>query len=305
MFRDAISTAYPELVIVASTVNVTLSEGEIGDYHIYTTPDGFATYFDFFDNNPAGSQTFVGEYATVQPNGIATAPHSSNFSLPLSPAPFWIGSVAEAIFLIGGERNADRVFGAAYAPSFENLDMSDAIAWDVDMVGFTANTTNLVRSTSHRVLDLLSGTRFTTTRPVSTIEEVGPLYWVAGANIPTNQLVFKAAVYNSTGPVPVTVQFEGLSSGASANLTILTGTDPYASNGYDQPEVVITNSTMLKSTDAGFSFELPNLSVAVLSTFPNNSPDSTFATELTKSGYGGYTGCSLGRPVVSSWGNGC
>ena len=305
-YANAIQAAYPNLNIMASTLNVTRTASELGDYHQYTIPDVFVQDYDFFDQaDPAGSKVLIGEYANVQPNGVIVPPHGADFSLPLSPAPFWIGSVAEAVYLIGAERNGGKVWGAAYAPSFVNLDFPKDTAWSVDLVGFTSDPAVGVKSTSYHTIDLLSGTRFTTTRSVSTIEQAGPLYWVAGENTPTGQQVFKAAVYNSTGNVPVTVQFDGLAAGVQANLTILTGTGATASNVLGQPEAVITNITMLTSTAAGFSFSLPDLSVAVLSTFPSNSPDSTYATELVKSGFGGYTGCSLGRSIVPSWGNGC
>lgn len=104
----------------------------------------------------------------------------------------------------------------------------------------------------------------------------------------------------------MTVRFEGLSSGVKANLTILTGASATAGNVVGGVDVVSANTTIFESDEnGGYSFSLPDLSVAVLSTFPSNSPDSTFASESTKSGFGGYTGCSLGRGIVEGWGNGC
>lgn len=37
-----------------------------------------------------------------------------NWTDARSPFPFWIGSVAEAVFTIGSERNADKIIGASY-----------------------------------------------------------------------------------------------------------------------------------------------------------------------------------------------
>jgi alpha-N-arabinofuranosidase len=77
-------------------------------------------------------------------------------------------------------------------------------------------------------------------------------------------------VYNSTEPVPVSLQFEGITKmGATANLTILTGpADPY---GYNDPfsRVNVVKETMseVSAGEGGvFSFSLPALSVAVLET---------------------------------------
>lgn len=59
--------------------------------------------------------TFPGEYAAVQPN--IPSGGSVNWSLPKWMFPVWIGTVAEAVFLIGTERNADKMIGAAYVCS--------------------------------------------------------------------------------------------------------------------------------------------------------------------------------------------
>ena len=57
----------------------------------------------------------IGEYAAVQPN----IPEGGgvNWDDPRFSFPIWIGTVAESVFLIGAERNADKIFGAAYVSS--------------------------------------------------------------------------------------------------------------------------------------------------------------------------------------------
>lgn len=45
----------------------------------------------------------------------------TDWDAPKNAWPNWIGSVAEAVFLIGAERNADRIWGATFAPLFQNL----------------------------------------------------------------------------------------------------------------------------------------------------------------------------------------
>ena len=59
--------------------------------------------------------TFPGEYAAVQPN--IPSGGGVNWNLPKWMFPMWIGTVAEAVFLIGTERNADKMIGAAYVRS--------------------------------------------------------------------------------------------------------------------------------------------------------------------------------------------
>ena len=81
--------------------------------------------------------------------------------------------------------------------------------------------------------------------------------------------IFKAAVYNSTADVPVSVNFEGVRPGTTAQLTVLTGpANPY---GYNDPftgvnVVKTTKQAVTAGANGAFSFKLPNLSVAVLET---------------------------------------
>lgn len=108
----------------------------------------------------------------------------------------------------------------------------------------------------------------TKTLPVTTESNFGPLFYVAGST-DKGTAVFKAAVYNTTAPVPVSLQLEGFKKGATATLTVLTGPEnPYGYNDpWTQANVVKETTTTLKAGDNGkFSFSLPQLSVAVLET---------------------------------------
>lgn len=67
LFFNAIRAAYPNMTIIASTVDEELSNSA-QDYHQYTRPDRFVTQFDWFDNYPLDHLTLAGEYACVQPN---------------------------------------------------------------------------------------------------------------------------------------------------------------------------------------------------------------------------------------------
>ncbi|KAL9065599.1 MAG: hypothetical protein Q9157_007417 [Trypethelium eluteriae] len=112
-FYDAITSAYPNITIIASTIALDPFPGNSsGDYHQYTRPDFFVSQFNFFDNYTSEHPILIGEYATLQPN--APGNPGANFSAPRPPFPFWIGSIAECVFLIGAERNADKIIGASY-----------------------------------------------------------------------------------------------------------------------------------------------------------------------------------------------
>jgi len=56
--------------------------------------------------------TYPGEYAIVQPN--IQGKTGVDWSAAKAPFAFWSGSVSEAVFLIGTERNSDVVWGTCY-----------------------------------------------------------------------------------------------------------------------------------------------------------------------------------------------
>lgn len=173
--------------------------------------------------------------------------------------PFWYGSVAEAIYLLSGERNSDKVIGAAYAPSFMNLNRWE---WIPDMIAYDANPANLILSTSYYMVKLLSSVRITENLP-TTEANFGPAYWVAGRSDITGSHILKAVVYNSTAGVPFNVMFEGVGPGAVGQLTYLTA-PKNASNTIGNNIVQTITSTVVANNQSEFTFGLPPYSVAVM-----------------------------------------
>lgn len=114
MFLEAVNAKYPHIRVISSGSifdGITIPSQAAGDYHDYSTPDDYVAAFNFFDQLTSDNLTLVGETAAVHPNG------GTYWSGPLQPFPWWGGSVGEAIFLIGIERNSDRVLGATYVSS--------------------------------------------------------------------------------------------------------------------------------------------------------------------------------------------
>ncbi|KAI0449085.1 alpha-N-arabinofuranosidase A [Xylaria acuta] len=262
MFLEAINKAYPDIQVIASG---SVYDGHdipspgAGDYHLYTEPDTWVAEFGKFDN--VATPHIIGEMASTFPNG-GTGWDSG----VLRPLPWWGGAVGEAVALISYERNADRVLGALFAPILRNMNRWQ---WSITMLQFAADPALTTRSTSWYVWELMAAHPITETLPAST--EFDPLYYVAGKNEKTEAHVFKAAVYNSTNgaDVPVRLSFDGVASGTTAELTVLTGPlDPYGVNDpFTGVNVVKTTKATVKSDKNGtFSFSLPNLSVAVLDT---------------------------------------
>jgi len=313
-FSSAITKAYPSMQIIASTIFISLpaTDQVSADYHLYAYPDLFVSKYNMFDqNHTEWAKTLIGEFANTLPNpgGLPPVPATAQ----ALQWPTWIGSVAEAVFLLGAERNAGSTLGAAYAPALQRLDPG-ASQWTPDLISFTSAPADTVRSTSWHVLSLLSGTRFTSTRAVNVTDGgIGPAYFAAGQNTDTGAYVLKAAVYNSSADVPFRVAFEGVAAGTLANLTVLTApSGPDASVTVGTDPVVYTRRSLTAASDGSFEFSLPNLSVAVLLT-------STAAEEAALAaavwgqfpGVGGYGGCKGGQTKNKGWnagygvGNGC
>ena len=227
-----------------------------GDFHRYATPDGFVDQFGLFDH--IYHHTLIGEYACVYPNNVEGLPSRDKFIT----YPFWIGSVAETVFLLVAERNSDRIIGAAYAPLMAHFEESQ---WVPTLLTFTADPKKTTLSTSYHAIQLLASNTLTETLHARSDAGFGPLYYVTGRDNDTDSYLFKAAVYNSTSNVPVSISFPSFPKGTRAEHTVLTAEAPDAHNAVGGREAVIsTTSIILAGPDGVFSFELPNLSVAVL-----------------------------------------
>ncbi|KAK4861878.1 hypothetical protein LT330_003913 [Penicillium expansum] len=260
-FYKAITAKYPDIQVLASTIDMTIPGTAGGDYHLYDTPDNFVSKFNMFDSFTREHPILLGEIAATSPlNGQNIDWSDTHFSL----YPWWIGSVAEAVFLIGAERNADKIIGTTYAPFLMNL---DSYQWSPTILSFNSDPDQTARSTSWHVWSLFNHNIMTNTLPATSSDAFGPLYYATGLNSKTNSHIFKAAVYNSTSDVPVSLTFDGVGRGTKADLTILTAPDPFSMNEVGGANIVNSKTTQIKAGKKGeFSFKLPNLSIAVLTT---------------------------------------
>lgn len=176
--------------------------------------------------------------------------------------PNWIGTVVEAVFLLGTERNSaeDKLFGTVYAPLLQNL---NSYQWRPNLINFAADPNETVLSTSYYLIRLFAQNQFNATLPTSADEKYGPAYWAAGET--KEHLIFKAVVYESDGEVPVTVTFPGVTDGIEANLTVLTAENEVSYNHPGKVDVVEEHNDILEALDdSAFQFSLPNLPTDVL-----------------------------------------
>ncbi len=65
-------------------------------------------------------------FASVQNNTGGL--DGTDWSLPKNEFPYWIGAVSEAVFLLGAERNTNKMLGVSYAPLLQNL---NSFEWTV------------------------------------------------------------------------------------------------------------------------------------------------------------------------------
>ncbi|KAF5877733.1 putative alpha-l-arabinofuranosidase a protein [Botrytis fragariae] len=269
MFFNAIHAKYPDILVISSAQDL-LSVGPPHtsgtDFHQYLRPDDFAVQFELFDNANRSYPILLGEYAVIQPNANGVPVDWTAAKLDYGT---WVGAVGEAIYLLGMERNGDIVLGASYAPGFQNI---NSFQWTPDLITFSADPAETVLSCSWHQLKLLSTNRFNATVPLSVSNSgngtspFGPAFYVIGVNDP-GEYVFKAAIYNTTAPVPFSIDFEGVDAGAVGTLTVLNAPEGNAMNVYGGEDVVVKT---VKNVTAGaggkFEFELKEYDVAVFTT---------------------------------------
>lgn len=106
-FHKAIKERYPQITVISSLMFSKdierLDEVEMIDPHYYETPDWFYNNADVYDRLPDGLpfKVYVGEYAAIGRADLYSA-------------------LAEAAYLTGIERNADKVRMVSYAPLIAN-----------------------------------------------------------------------------------------------------------------------------------------------------------------------------------------
>ncbi|KAK2764246.1 hypothetical protein FQN54_008938 [Arachnomyces sp. PD_36] len=242
-FYDAIHSAYPNLTIITSTSELSclpdpLPEGVWLDYHNYNTPEVLVSQFTQFDTWDRSHPIFIGEYARWQ---VEWSDMQS--------------SVAEAVYMIGFERNSDVVKMAAFAPLMQLIDHTQ---WTPDLIPFTQDPDGVLETTSYYVQQLFSNHHGDTIVPVTSDSEVDPVYWVASSTT-AGEYYLKLANYGQDIQ-DVSVSTPGLTTGT---VTIIASDDPAAANTDTETPVVPSTEDMTASGGV-FTFTLPAWSVAVL-----------------------------------------
>ena len=255
-FHDAITPTYPNLQIIASTSDATclpdpLPANTWTDIHHYETPDAFVASFGEFDNYPRtpGYGVFVGEYASTSGNDGSPTYWS-----------YMQASCAEAVYMIGLERNSDLVKMASYAPLLEHFDLAE---WSPDLLGFNSAPGSLTGSTSYYVQQLFSTQRGATIRPVTSDSAFGPVYWVASQSVDGATFYVKIANYGADAQNVTVAIPDATGLSATATLQLVTGAQT-ASNFPNNVTVTAISSSVTGSAADGYAVSLPAWGVAVL-----------------------------------------
>ncbi|OCL11008.1 glycoside hydrolase family 51 protein [Glonium stellatum] len=251
-FYNAIHNVYPDLILITSSSDPQclpkeLPAGVWKDFHIYTDPDSLVQDFNYFDNLDRSFPYVVLEYAVSQ-----TSPPSNNNAI----WPYMQGSVAEAVYMIGMERNSDLVKMAAYAPLLAHLNYS---MYTPNAISFEYSEPKVVLSTTYYTQKMFSANRGDTILNFTSNEEFGPLYWVVSKHSPTSTYFLKLANYGAD-TVGVYLTIPGTSEGT---LTVLSGpADEF--NSDSNPNNIVPKLTDIKGSEGTFEVNLPPWSVAVL-----------------------------------------
>lgn len=84
------------------------------------------------DRETSSWLTRVYRYASVQNNTEDDPSAVVDWSRAKNEYTYWIGAISEAVFLLGAERNSDKIFGSSFAPLLQNL---NSFQWTVRVAG--------------------------------------------------------------------------------------------------------------------------------------------------------------------------
>ncbi|MEN6577182.1 MAG: alpha-L-arabinofuranosidase C-terminal domain-containing protein [Phycisphaerales bacterium] len=114
---DAMKAKYPDLIYLADLSYYRMPAGlyQIADRHYYNNPTWFMNRFNEYDNRDRSlAPLYLGEVAVTSQDG---GPYRGNL----------LAALAEGVFLMGCERNADVVQMVSYAPLLAHV---DGRTWD-------------------------------------------------------------------------------------------------------------------------------------------------------------------------------
>ncbi|KAL4736549.1 Arabinosidase A [Aspergillus similis] len=256
---DTIHASYPNLTLIANNMDENcLPENPLPglwhDYHYYRPPDDLVAMFNYWDNHNRRDRVLVGEYGcrnNSNPEGVFWS--------------FMQGSCAEAVHMIGLERNSDVVMMAAYAPLLQHFGYTQWSVWtrpadrgegQPTLLGFDSRPNSLTLSTSYYVNRMFSTNQGSTVHRVRSTTGFGPLYWVATSNETAYQV--KLANYGAANQT-VNIRVPGVGKGV---LEMISG--PRDASNLPGNVKIVPVLRDIRAGREGYTVLMPPWGVAVL-----------------------------------------
>lgn len=231
-FAKALKASHPEIELIAAAgpspsdarfqylwQNWRQLNPDYVDEHSYSPPAWFIEAFNRYDAySRQGPRVFVGEYAAH------TKGNRNNLEAAL----------AEAVFMLGLERNADQVRLAAYAPLFAHV---DAWQWRPDLIW--VDNLRVMPTPNYFVQQLFSLNRGSQVLPTALSDaKPGSLFASASLEESSGEVIVK--VVNPTAqPVEAVLSLEGRrTTPALCRRIQLSGATPSDENTLEQPAQV-------------------------------------------------------------------
>lgn len=259
-FRQAIHARYPDITIISDVPDIHTAPVGMVDVHKFGVPATFFSAFHLFDKaTRPGPKIEVGEYGCNSGVGAGTLE----------------GALAEAVFLLGLERNGDVVEMSSSAPLLGNVNDQQ---WPVALINF--DSARAVGRSSYEVQKLLAGNRPDAVLPtrLEPEPELGQeeLFALAGSDEKNGDLLLRV-VNRANAPRTAEIKLKSFAAvGSSAQVTVLGNNDPGAENTLDDPAVVVPVTTEIPlpgpdfvQTFAPNSLTLLRIPVGGKSTLPN------------------------------------
>lgn len=236
-FFEAIRVRYPQVTII-SNQRLKNTPVEMVDDHKYGSPGDFFGAFEKYDTaDRRGPSIYVGEYGCNQRVGEGNL----------------MAALAEAVYLLGLERNGDVVKMASYAPL---LFHADDIAWPVNLIGF--DSSRVAPRASYYVQKVLSANRpdeVMQTKITPAVEsKSAQLFAVAGIEQKSGDVLLRV-VNRAATQQAVRVNLRGVAAVAtSAKVTTLSSDDPQVENTVDYPDAVLPVDSTFAAAGLDFTY---------------------------------------------------
>lgn len=254
-FNAAIKAAYPSIITISTIDTNSLVPANpantITDGHLYQSVTDTLKLFSAYDNRPRTQPVFIGEYATIYDS---LTPSGQQLEDPTLES-----ATAEAVMLLGLERNADVVVGVCHGALIKSLLGQNAVAL------MKHSPTTIVYSISYYVAKLFATHYGTSTVPTtsSSNEPYGPLYW-STTKSSSGTYYIKIVNHAGAATTPVSVSFAGGVLGmGDAKLVTVTAPGRYSVNGVGN-ETSVWREQSVAMRNGVFSFMLEGEYVAAV-----------------------------------------